>query len=212
MFAGFRGGDFQGVAEAWVPVVLRAGRNQVLLKTQITNAWCQFRFHDAPDRRAFALWEMGLWAEAADCFAEMDRRAPLEIWRATCRIRCLLAARRNDEARQVFDLAVLSHGHDTSESSLANLGWACPLPPRKDAERDRWVSFQQKLTDKEPTAEHYFWLGHAEFRAAKFDEAEKHIRQAIARGRQQSVFSDQLCFHPLLASTLHYLGLRGRGA
>jgi len=199
VFAGFGSSKLQGTADASVPIVLRAGRNEVLLKTQGGNAFCQCQFDDAPGRRAYGLQDLGLWAEAADRFAEADRRGPLEPFRAMFRVRCLLAIGRNDEARRVFAEAVLRHEQTTNESERAHLGWACPLPPEKGPDRDRSVALQQKLLDKESDTAKHFWLGHACFRAARFDEAEKSIRRAIT-------IADKVCYYPLLASTLHFLG------
>ena len=94
VFAGRGGSKPQGTLEAWVPIELRAGRNKLLLKTEGGDGWCRCQLDDAPDRRAYLLKDLGLWAEAADQFALADRRGPLEPFRAMLRIRCLLAAGR----------------------------------------------------------------------------------------------------------------------
>ena len=84
-------------------------------------------------------------------------------------------------------------------SARAHLGWACPSPPEKGPDRDQRVALQQQVMEKETGAAQHFWLGHTYFRAARFDEAEKSIRLAIS-------LEDKVCYYPLLASTLHYLG------
>ncbi len=198
VFAGRGGSKPEGTLEASIPIVLRAGRNQLLMKTS-GDAWCQFQFDDAPGRRAYALEDLGLWAEAADQFAEADRRGPLEPFRAMQWIRCLLASGRNDEARRVFAEAALRHDQTTNETARDHLGWACPLPPEKGPDRDQRVALERKLMDQENDSQKHFWLGHAFYRAARFDEAEKSLRRAIS-------LEDKVCFHPLLAATLHYLG------
>jgi serine/threonine protein kinase/tetratricopeptide (TPR) repeat protein len=189
----------QGTVETSVPIVLCTGRNQVLLKIQAAHAWCECQFEDAPGRRAYLFKDLGLWREAALAFAEADRRAPLEPFRAMFRVRCLLADRQYDEARRVFAQAVLRHDQTPNESARSHLGWACPLPPEKGRDRDQRVILQQKVMDRESDMAKHFWLGHAYFRAARFDEAEKSIRVAIAS-------ADRLWYYPLLASTLYHLG------
>jgi tetratricopeptide (TPR) repeat protein len=197
---GFGAWNLQGDADNWVPIALRAGRNQLLVKTRTSNPWCECQFRDAPGRRVQGGMALGLWAEAADLWAEADRRGPLEPWRALHRIRCLLAVGRNDEARRVFAEVVLRHERTANEEELSHLAMACPLPPEKGADRDRWVDVLQKFVDKDPnTGWRHFWLGYAYSRAGRFDEAEKSIRRAIALG-------DQLYYQPLLASTLHHVG------
>ncbi|MCI0681757.1 MAG: protein kinase [Gemmataceae bacterium] len=193
----FAGSSVQGNVGAWIPIVLRAGRNQLLLR--MPGKFCECQFEDAPSRRAYGLMALGLWAEAAEAFAEADRRGPLEPWRTMYRTRCLLAVGKHDEARRVFGEAVLRHEETTNELARNHLGLACPLPPEKSPARDRRVALQLKLLDREMNAGKHYWLGHSYFRAARFDEAEKSIRQAIADG-------DRLAYYPLLASTLHYLG------
>lgn len=194
---GFGGWNLQGSPEVWVPITLQAGRNQLLVK--VNSAWCQCQFHDAPARRAFSMFELGLWSEAADLFAEADRLEPISPWWVLHRVRCLLAVGRNDEARRVFDEAVPRHEQTTDKFARNHLGLACPWPPEKNPDRDRAVALQLELMDREPNTGKHYWLGHAYFRAARFDDAEKSIRQALAR-------DDRLGHYPLLASTLHHLG------
>ena len=48
VFAGLGSSNVPRSVDASVPIVLRAGRNQVLLKTPAGNAWCRCQFDDAP--------------------------------------------------------------------------------------------------------------------------------------------------------------------
>jgi serine/threonine protein kinase/Flp pilus assembly protein TadD len=197
VFAGF-GANRQGGGEAWVPVSLRAGRNQLLLKTPGgDNAGFRCLFHDAPERRAAVrLYDLRLWDEAAEEYAEADRRGPPNQFRTVLRVRSLLAVGRTDEARRAFAQTQLTHEQTWNE----HMSWACPLPPEKSPDRDLWVTLHQKMVEKNTKdVWGHFWLGNACYRAGRFDEAEKSIRQALA-------LADRVCYYPLLASTLHRLG------
>jgi serine/threonine protein kinase/tetratricopeptide (TPR) repeat protein len=197
---GFAAWGIGGGADVHVPVALRAGRNRVLIKLPSAQSWNEIQFHDAPSPQAYALMHLGLWSEAADLWAEADRRGPLEPWRTQLRVQCLRAAGRDDEARKIFAEAVARHGRETTKVLLSHLSLACCLPPEKSPERDRWVEATRENATGVPNDEGArIWQAHAEYRAARFDECEATIRK-------DERFAARLDAQLLLALALH-----GRG-
>jgi tetratricopeptide (TPR) repeat protein/serine/threonine protein kinase len=186
-------------SDVYIPISLRAGRNTLLIKSQHkdnVDNWCECMFLDAPIRRAYELSYLGLWTEAADAFAEAERRGPLNEYQFRLRVHSLLALGRAEEARQVF--AEMVRRHDQSGSlGVAETDF---LPPNKNAERERRLAAWRKHVEEHPkSSPGYHRLANALFRAGQFAEAEANLRKAMA-------IYDQLYFHPLLASTLHHLG------
>lgn len=179
-----------------VPITLRAGQNQLLLKFP-GNAICECQFHDAPDRLAkVRLYELRLWAEAAKHFAEVDARAASNLFRSVLRVRSLQADGQLAEAARVWAEARLKHEKNWNE----HVAWACPLAPEKSPERDRWVTLHESMVKSSPqTPWTRFMLGHACYLAGRFEEADKHIRQALK-------MEEHLGYYPILASTIHHLG------
>ncbi len=201
---------FDGVA-AWgigkehsirVPVSLRAGRNTILVKVSgpKDRRWFECLFHDAPALRATDLADLGLWPEAADAFAEADRREPLDAWRSHLRLLCLLAAGRHDDYRRAFAEMVRRHDRSGSEDIPIELARACHLDPERTPDRDRWVKRLERHAALSPNGwEGHFLLGHAYYRAARFAEAERSLRRAAE-------LNDIIEVGVLLAATCHRLG------
>lgn len=197
-FAGFGEGKNSGIIE--IPVSLRKGRNTLLVRNRHDGeAWCECAFLDAPIRRGYELVRMGLWAEAADAFAEADRRSPLHEYPSRLRIHALFAAGREAEARDVFAELVRRHDRSGSVDASIDLTQACLLPPDQGQDRERWLAATRRFVAANPAEMYrYHRLAHACFRAGKFGEAEVNLRKALAK--------EQLYFQPLLASILHQLG------
>jgi tetratricopeptide (TPR) repeat protein len=199
---GFKAWKLYNEGSTWIPVSLRAGRNAVLVKISHAEgaAWYQCQFHDHPLQQAFQRLELGAWGEAADAFAQADRRAAVDVWRYSQWLRCLAAAGRSDEYRRGFAESLRRHAPPGAEWGLTELANSCYLPPEKTAERERWVRHLAQLAEKEPNVNwRHYQLANAYLRAGRFEEAERSVRKAIQLG-------DWLPFRPLLATTLHYLG------
>jgi tetratricopeptide (TPR) repeat protein len=197
---GFAAWSLAGVQGNWTPVTLRKGRNEILVKTLASNPWNEVQFEDAPPRRAISLMEHTLWAEAADAWAEADRREQLEPYRVYHRVWCLLAIGRNDEARRVFEEAVVRNEGNQNDAALSHLSFASPLPPAKGPDRDRWVEVFDRLLakgDTDPLT--LFSQVHAYYRAARFEEADKALRKL-------GKVADQPWHLPLRAMIFHQLG------
>ncbi len=185
-------------SDVYIPISLNEGRNTLLIKSRHTDKvhnWCECMFLDSPVRRGYELAHLGLWADAANAFANADRRGPLNEYQLRLWIQSLAALGRDEEARQVF--AEMVRRHDQSGSlGVAETDF---LPPNKSEERERRIVAWRKHVEANPTnAPGYHRLANALFRAGHFAEAETNLRKAMT--------NDQLYFHPLLASTLHYLG------
>jgi tetratricopeptide (TPR) repeat protein len=194
VFAGFGEGKKSAIIQ--IPVTLRKGRNTVLVKNRHDKgATCECAFLDAPVRRGYELRNLALWNETADAFAEADRRAPLREYPCRLWVQALRAAGRDEEARQVFAEMVRRHGQ-TARTTVAD---ADHLPPNMDEDREQRVAAVRKAAEEKPAETYrYHRLAHAYVRTGQFAEAELNLRKAMA--------NDQLYFHPLLATTLHYLG------
>lgn len=181
-----------------IPISLREGRNTLLIKSRHKDGvhnWCECMFLDSPVRRGYERARLGLWAEAADAFAEADGRGPLNEYQTRLRVHSLLALGRDVEANQVF--AEMVQRRDQSGSlGVAETDF---LPPNKTEDRQRRIVAWRKQVDANPkSTAGYHRLANACFRAGQFAEAETNLRKAMAH--------DQLYFHPLLACTLHHLG------
>ena len=162
--------------------------------------WFEALFHDSPNLQALDLFDLGLWNEAADGLALADRRTPHDAWRSYIRMRSLLAAGRDGEYRRGF--AEMIHRFDQTgvEQTPTELVMACYLPPEKSPDRDRWVQRWEKQVERNAKAWHeYQYLANAYFRAARFAEAERALRQAIE-------LDDNVQTAVLWASTAFFLG------
>ena len=121
-------------------------------------------------------------------------------------MRSLLAAGRDGEYRRGF--AEMIHRFDQTgvEQTPTELVIACYLPPEKSPDRDRWVRRWEKQVKHNAKAWHeYQYLANAYFRAARFAEAERALRQAIE-------LDDNVQTAVLWASTAFLPRPDGRGA
>jgi serine/threonine protein kinase/tetratricopeptide (TPR) repeat protein len=202
VFAGTAPWKYAARSEVPIPVGLTRGRNTILLKIgqAAEPLQCACSFHDRPELRATDLLQLGLWSEAADAFAEADRRsrlAPVRLWNWGA---CLLAAGREDESRRVFGELVRRHDRTSGEDVARELALVCLLPADIHPDRDRWLIPMRRhgeVNAKVPPVQHN--LAYACFVAGRYAEAEQHLRRAIA-------LRDDLQFRPLLAAVLHRLG------
>jgi tetratricopeptide (TPR) repeat protein len=184
-----------------VPVVLRAGRNTLLVRIHPAGTRDGFEclIGDAPTRRAAELADLGLWPEAAAAFDEAERRTSLISWQEAQRLRFLLAAGRDGEYRDGF-AAMVRRYDDSDAVAPINLVAACFLPPDRTSTRAKWVKAHEQRVAREPRAAHaHFWLANAYYRAGRFAEAEKSLLKSLE-------LSDQLYVQPALASTRFQLG------
>jgi tetratricopeptide (TPR) repeat protein len=204
VFAGTAPWKYAARSEVPIPVGLARGRNTILLKIgqASESLQCACAFHDSPDLRAMDLLQLGLWSEAADAFAEADRRSRLgsgagHLWNWGA---CLLAAGREDDSRRVFGEMVRRHDRTGGENAARELALVCLLPADIHPDRDRWLIPERRHAEgsaKVAPAQHH--LAYACFLAGRYAEAEQHVRRAIA-------LHDDPHFRPLLAAVLHRLG------
>jgi WD40 repeat protein/Tfp pilus assembly protein PilF len=181
-FDGFKAWKLGSEGDTWIPVSLRAGRNTILVKISHVDGypWCHCQFHDHPLQQAIYRLTFGSWAEAADAFAEADRRVPLEPWRYERWLRCLVAAGRWEEYRRTFAEFVRRHDPPSGDVFLIELSSGCHLPPKQTPERDRLAKLAVKWVEQQPNLHsRHFWLANAYLRAGRFEEAEKSVRKAI---------------------------------
>src|SRR5262249_5621589 len=107
-------------------------------------------------------------------------RSPLDPYRSFRRMKCLLAAGRDREYREVFAEMVRRYDHPGSDDVPTELAAACFLPPERTPDRDRWLKPWEKQVERNPnSAVHHLFLGHAYYRAARFAEAERTLRRAV---------------------------------
>src|SRR5262245_2668751 len=167
-------------SDVYIPVSLRAGRNTLLIKSQHkdhVDNWCECMFLDAPIRRAYERSHLGLWTEAADAFAEAERRGPLNEFQSTMRIRSLLASGRAEEARGVFKEWTSRQGLDAADISAIDF-----LPPSKTEERKARLAPVREYVQANPQESwRYYTLANACLRAGEFAEAETQLRKALAK-------------------------------
>ena len=185
-----------------VPVALKAGRNDILLKIRHTEGhpWCEVTLDDTPHQKASDLAAMGLWSEAATRYAEADQRHPLPAWASAQHLRCLLATGRDEEYRRKFEEFVRRHDRPGSDDVVTELAITCYLPPVRSPDRDRWARVLEREVARDPnTTWRHYWLACAYYRGARFAEAEEHVRKAIQG-------NNEILFQPLYASVCHALG------
>jgi serine/threonine protein kinase/tetratricopeptide (TPR) repeat protein len=202
-FAGFEAWGYPSGTEVLVPISLRAGRNTILLKIRAGNGWtrCTCLIDVDSHRRALEMADLGLWAEAADAFAEADRHAPLALpdtvwlWAA-----CQLAAGRDDEARRAFG-EVIGRFDKRGSDDPPQVVTLCPLLPGTTKEdRERWLLAARKALGSDPYSSRlHHHLAYASYLAGHYSEAEVEIRRAMELGERPH-------FRPLLAAILQKSG------
>lgn len=163
-----------------VPVVLRSGRNTILVKVSKLAAGhaFQMRLSDGAYDRALAAAKFGLWDDAAQPTVQYFRRQPLPIsdfW--VVRIWCLQAAGKSEEAARWSARFFQMTGNTNDPIDAFRVTSVCQVP----AESPDLAHLREALEKWFPAGESIHWqhycAGVGLYRLNQLEQALKHLRR-----------------------------------
>lgn len=198
---------FQWDSTNSIPVTLRKGRNQLLVR--VAGAGTQkptfyARLGDHPFERGYVFARAGLWAEAEPHYAEFFRRFPNDPSIFRFHTQLLWAAGKRVEARTAVEQWLKLHAATTDVNILRQILVVAMLFPENGAEVSRLVDLVVADLDKQPDRAEWRIkeTGLCCIAAGKWETAAKLLEE----GRGNEDWS----MWPALALCYHHLGQRDK--
>lgn len=123
---------------------------------------------------------LGQWRQAADAFAQATLAANY-AWRPQFQWALLQLADGNEAGYAATCAELLArHGDHPSAATAVGIALACIAGERAVADMDKVVEITQRLADSDPVNPVFqSWLGAAQFRAGRIDEAITRLRKSV---------------------------------